>query len=720
MLAKTLAASLLRLLYRVEVRGLENVEAAGARAVIVANHVSFLDAPLLAAFLPGRPTFAIDTRIAAKWWVRPFLRLVEAYPMDPVSAMPARHLVRVVEKGKRVVVFPEGRITVTGALMKIYDGPGMVADKAGAPLVPVRIDGPQYSPLSRMSGTLRMRLFPKVTLTVLPPRRLSVPEDLVGRRRRQVIGLQLYDLMSRMMYVTAESRRTLFAELLAVRRTHGGGTPAVEDIDRKPLTYDRLVLGSLVLGRCLVRLADRGENVGVLLPNAAGALVTFFGLQAFGRVPAMLNYSTGLANMRAACETAGVRTVLTSRRFLEAARMEEAAEALGEVARVVYLEDLRAQIGLGDKLRGLAERFYAARFHGRLGIRPDDPAAVLFTSGSEGRPKGVVLSHRNILANCRQVAARVDFSPADIAFNTLPMFHSFGLTGATLLPLFYGVRLFLYPSPLHYRIIPELVYGTSATILFGTDTFLAGYAKRANAYDFRSLRYVFAGAEKVKEETRVAWMERFGLRLLEGYGATETAPVLAVNTPMHFRSGSVGRLLPGMEWRLEPIEGIERGGRLIVRGANVMLGYLKADRPGELQPPAEGWYDTGDVVEVDDQGFAHVVGRAKRFAKIGGEMIALGAVEALAGELWPRHRHAAIALPGGRKGEELVLVTEDPEADRDRLRAHARERRLPELMVPKTLLRVDKVPVLVTGKVDYPAVTEMVAERLPGAARATG
>jgi acyl-[acyl-carrier-protein]-phospholipid O-acyltransferase/long-chain-fatty-acid--[acyl-carrier-protein] ligase len=420
----------------------------------------------------------------------------------------------------------------------------------------------------------------------------------------------------------------------------------------------------------------------------------------------MINFSAGAANIEAACMAAKIRTIVSSRSFVERARLEKLVDALAETVRIVYLEDLRETVSLADKLRALVRH--------RRAIVPriaDDPAAILFTSGSEGTPKGVVLSHRNMLTNAAQAAARIDFGRTDKVFNALPVFHAFGLTVGLVLPVVSGVPVYLYPSPLHYRIVPELVYGANATIMFGTDTFLSGYARAAHPYDFRSVRYVLAGAEPVKEATRRVWAEKFGLRILEGYGVTETAPALALNTPMFNRFGTVERLLPGIEARLEPVPGVEEGGRLYVRGPNVMLGYLKADNPGVLQPPEEGWHDTGDIVSIDRDGFVTIKGRAKRFAKIGGEMISLAAIETLASELWPDVLSAVVSLPDPRRGERLVLVTEQKGATRAAIQAHARAKGASDLMVPAEVMIVDKLPLLGSGKPDLTAVARLVATR---------
>ena len=716
-LLKSLLAALFRLVYRVEVRGIEHVAAAGERVVIVANHLSFIDGALLATFLPGRPAFAVAANRAAAWWVKPFLNLVDAVPIDPLKPLATKTLIRAVEQGRPCVIFPEGRLTVTGALMKIYEGPAMIADKAKAMILPVRLDGLQFTRFSRLKGKLRLRWFPKVTVTIQEPKSIELSPDIKGRRRRREIGLRLYDIMSSMMFETAETGKTLFQAVLDARHIHGGDRAILEDIERKPMSYDRLLTGALVIGRRLAAITAPLEKVGVLLPNANVTAATLLALHAFRRVPAMLNYSTGAQNMGIACAIAEVRVIVTSRRFVERAKLEPALATLEAGRRVVYLEDLRAAVGLLERLRGLVGARFARTIHGRLRPSPDDPAVVLFTSGSEGTPKGVVLSHRNILANCQQLAARVDFSPSDIVFNALPVFHSFGLTGGTILPLVSGVKIFFYPSPLHYRIVPELAYDTNATILFGTDTFLAGYARAGNPYDFYSVRYVFAGAERVREETRRAWTERFGLRILEGYGATETAPALATNTPMHFKPGTVGRLLPGIEARLQAVDGIEDGGRLMVAGPNVMLGYLREGAPGVLEPPPDGWYDTGDIVAIDPEGFVTIKGRAKRFAKIAGEMVSLAAVEAQATRLWPEFRHAALALPDPRKGEQIVLLTDNPAATAEPLLADARAHGIAEVLVPRSVLPVPAIPVLGTGKTDYAEsrklAEELVAARAP-------
>jgi acyl-[acyl-carrier-protein]-phospholipid O-acyltransferase/long-chain-fatty-acid--[acyl-carrier-protein] ligase len=488
-----------------------------------------------------------------------------------------------------------------------------------------------------------------------------------------------------------------------------------------PLTYNQLLVRAQLLGGLIATQTGRGEVVGVMLPNAIACVATLFALQAYGRVPAMLNYTLGEKSLLASCQAALIRRIYTSERFVVAAKLEHLVAKLREVATVVYLEDLREKITPWLKVKSAAASRVASLLYRRKRVVPDEPAIVLFTSGSEGLPKGVVLSHSNVLANREQTAARVDFSSQDVILNALPMFHSFGLTVGTLLPLLSGMRTFFYPSPLHYRIVPEMAYDVNATIMFGTNTFLAGYARFAHPYDFYSVRYVFAGAEKLKDETRRTWTDKFGVQVFEGYGTTEASPGLATNTPIDTRVGTVGRFLPGIEYALDPVPGVE-GGRLSVRGPNIMLGYFKHDKPGVIQPPATergpGWYDTGDIVTIDADGFITIQGRAKRFAKIGGEMISLTAVEELATRTWPEAQHACVSLPDFQKGEQLILVTTREGAQRAELSARARADGMSELHVPKRILPVEKIPLLGSGKADYPAVHALVEGALPRGERA--
>jgi acyl-[acyl-carrier-protein]-phospholipid O-acyltransferase/long-chain-fatty-acid--[acyl-carrier-protein] ligase len=506
--------------------------------------------------------------------------------------------------------------------------------------------------------------------------------------------------------------RSLFEALVDAAAGAAGRRPAVEDQDGQPLDRRRLILAAAVLGRRLAGVTTAGEKVGVLLPNVNGAAVTVFALAAYGRVPAMLNFSAGVRNLEAALEAADVRTIVTSRRFVDTLKLDEVVARLSERARVVYLEDLRKEIGAIDKALGVVFAAVPRLVH-RLFFRrrPDDPAVVLFTSGTEGVPKGVVLSNANILANIAQIRAAYPFAPEDCIFNALPVFHSFGLTAGLFLPVFGGFRSFLYPSPLHYKQIPGFVRKSAATILLTTDTFAAGWAKAAEAEDFRSVRFTVLGAERVKEPTRKLWRERFGVSLNEGYGVTETAPVLAVNRPGAERDGTVGTLLPGIEARLEPVPGLDEGGRLFIRGPNVMVGYYKVDRPGVLEPIGE-WHDTGDIVTIDADGFVAIKGRAKRFAKIGGEMVSLAAVEAYAAAVWPDASHAVVAIPDARKGEALVLVTDEAEAAVEPIVAYAQAHGVPELMVPKRILHVDALPVMGTGKLDLVSIDAMAREKL--------
>jgi acyl-[acyl-carrier-protein]-phospholipid O-acyltransferase / long-chain-fatty-acid--[acyl-carrier-protein] ligase len=706
---KDFANLVFRTFLRLEVKGEENLPPAGTKAIIAPNHISLLDAGILHATMPGHTTYAIDTGMSQRSWIKPFLRYVNWHSIDPTRPLGMRELINGVKGGEQLVIFPEGRLTTTGSLMKVYDGTALIADKAGAIVVPVRIEGPQraknWSYLR--PSQIKKVWFPKTTLTILPPVKLAIEPALRGKARRQAAGAAMQDMMVDAAVATAPFNSTLFEAVVAAKAKFDTGKPIVEDPLGTKLSYKKLIVGAQVLGAKIAPLTQPGEAVGVLLPNSAGFAVVFFGLQTTGRVAAMLNFSAGAANVLSACKAAQVKTVLTSRAFIEKGRLGDLTKALEAEVAVVYLDDVRPTITTKDKIAGLI-----AGGKPQVVRSPDDPAAILFTSGSEGTPKGVVLSHRNILSNVHQVLTRMDVNAEDKVFNALPVFHSFGLTAGCVMPVVGGIPVHLYPTPLHYRIIPELAYQTNATILFGTDTFLNGYARAAHPYDLSKLRMVVSGAEAVKDRTRTVYMEKFGVRILEGYGVTEAAPVVSVNTPMANRSGTVGRLSPLMEARLEPVAGVNDGGRLLVRGPNIMLGYYRADKPGVLEVPPGGWHDTGDIVAIDPQGYISIKGRLKRFAKIGGEMISLAAVEALSAELWPSLITVVVAQPDARKGEKLILLTTDAKCQRSAFTQFAKSRGATELMMPAEIVVVDKIPLLGSGKPDFVAATKLAAERL--------
>ncbi|MBR3631682.1 MAG: acyl-[Elusimicrobiaceae bacterium] len=702
----------LNFVYGVKVKGIEHWKNLQGNALIIANHTSFLDAVLLWVYIPGHLYFAIDTYVTQKWWIKPFLHLVKYFPIDPTNPMAVKSIIEEVKSGKRVVIFPEGRITTTGGLMKIYPGPAMIADKGNAQLLPICLEGSQYSLFSRFGTQLKTRPQSKITITIQAPKTLQIDESIKGKARRLAAARGLYDIMVNMKYEAGNAEETLFDSLLDAYELVGRNKRIINDATRKPLNFGPFLTAVFVLGKKIAKHQKPGEKAGFLLPNMTASVVAFFGMRAFNITPCMLNFSIGVKNMLACCKAAKITTIFTSKLFLRQGGLLETAEALKKAGiRLVYLEDLKKEITTWDKLVGLTASYFPRRYYKKVrgNVGPKDPAVVLFTSGSEGTPKGVVLSHENIQANRLQLQSVLDFGLKDRVFNAMPIFHSFGLTVGTLLPLLCGVPVFFYPSPLHYRIVPELIYDRNATIIFGTDTFFNGYAKMAHPYDFYSVRLAVVGAEKLKEETIRRYYDQFGLRIMEGYGATETAPVMAVNTPMYFKRGSVGRLLPGIEYKLEQMPGVEDGGKLLVKGANIMAGYLRDSNPGVLEPPQDGWYDTGDIVRVDEDGFVFILGRAKRFAKIAGEMISLTAVETEINALWPNKMHAVVNIPDEKKGEQLVLFSTEPTAERGALLAAFKEKGLSELAVPKTIRVVEEIPLMGTGKVDYVKLKEMAA-----------
>jgi acyl-[acyl-carrier-protein]-phospholipid O-acyltransferase/long-chain-fatty-acid--[acyl-carrier-protein] ligase len=676
--------------------------------LIIANHESFLDGLLLGLYLPVDPVFVVHTGVTRRLFFRLVLRLGDYLAVDPTSPMAMKKVIGLLEAGRPVVIFPEGRITVTGSLMKVYDGPAFVAAKTGATILPVRLDGPARSYFSRISGGHYPRsLFPRITISLQPSTFLSMPEGGTAKMRRRQAGEAMRRLMQKTLF-DSRPRQTLYAGFLDAMSIHGRRRCVVEDLKQMEYSYGDLLKMVLALGRLVAKNSVSGECIGVLMPNLAATIALMMGTSAFGRVPAMLNYKAGVSGIQDACIAAKIGTIFASRAFIQQAKLENEVAGLQGV-QVLYLEDLRLTIGLADKIWILWGTLFPRVME--QSSDPSKPAVVLFTSGSEGKPKGVVLSHHALLSNIAQIRSVIDFSANDKVLNALPVFHSFGLTAGALLPIMTGMNLFLYPTPLHYRVIPEIAYDRSCSVLFGTNTFLANYAKFAHPYDFFRLRYVVAGAEKLSESVCKLWFEKFGVRILEGYGATETAPVLAVNTPMAYRAGTVGQFLPAIEHRVLPVPGIDHGGMLFVRGPNVMSGYYRYEAPGQLQAPisqlGEHWYETGDVVSIDDDGFVSIVGRVKRFAKVAGEMVSLEVVEKLATHASPEASHGASTRADGARGETIVLFTTDGLLTRELLSESAKTLGIPEIAIPRQISQMSALPLLGNGKLDYLALKNL-------------
>ncbi|HAV61229.1 MAG TPA: AMP-dependent synthetase [Verrucomicrobiales bacterium] len=673
--------------------------------LLIPNHVSWLDWLFLALILDDDWKFVVSSTAAQTSWVhRKVMINHRTFPIDTNSPYAVKHMAEFLQQNGRLVLFAEGRISDTGSLMKLFDGTGFLLFKTHARVITCYLRGANRLKWSRQPG--RRHWFPAVTAhfsEVLeapkPPAETSTTDA------RYLLTNWLRDRMVEQQFrIEMECGPHTLPEAILDTARKQPRKVVLEDFTLTELTSRRLLVGADVLAnRFALRIDIEAERVGVLLPNANAMPLSLLALWSLGKVPAILNFTTGPAIMRQCSKLAGLKQIITSRVFLEKGRIDTAAVTEAGI-ELIYLEDLRAGITTGQKLESLL----------RLTVSPDsllrtrrkgaDTAVILFTSGSEGVPKGVELTHSNLLANIRQMLAVTDLDDYDRIFNALPLFHSFGLTVGTLLPLVRGMYTFLYPSPLHYRIVPTAIYDRGCTVFLSTNTFLNGYARKAHQYDFRTMRYLFAGAEKIQDATRQLWSQKYGVRILEGYGATECAPCVSVNSPMANRAGTTGRLMPAMEYRLDPVPGVDEGGRLHVRGPNVMKGYLNADANAKFLE-LDGWYDTGDIVTVSDDGFVTIQGRMKRFAKVSGEMVSLTAVEdALAGA-FPHYglrcQTAILSQPDENKGEKLICVTNEPKLSMEEVRNAIKAKGLTNLCVPREIKAVREIPKLGTGKVNH-------------------
>lgn len=712
---KFLLKSILRLLFNVRIKG--DIASLNQQNIIITpNHVSFLDGLLLALFLPTRPVFAVYTGHYSHWSLKIARRYVDFIPMDPSNPLSIKTLIKVAKTGQPVIIFPEGRITITGSLMKIYDGAAFVAVKSNSKIIPIWIDGAEFSMTSRLKGVFRQRLFPKITMHITKEQVLTMPETSNIDETRRILGKKLYQIMQQAR-MESSPKTTLIDAYLSALVKFGAKRKMIQDPMTKETSYREFLLKILGLSAIFVKNTTQKEHVGILLPNSVTTAAAILGLTIKNRVPTMLNFTSGTIAIQKAIEIAEVKLVITSRSFLEKANMTYLVDEISDV-QWCYLEDLKKVLSIKEKLIvylcHLFPRFIKKRHYS------EDDALILFTSGSEGAPKGVIHSHAGILANIEQIKSAIGIMPTDRFMSALPLFHAFGFTAGLVLPLFSGSRVFLNPNPLQYKLMPEIIYDQNCTVLFGTPTFLGNYAKYAHPYDFMQLRYVVAGAERLPESTKALWRDKFGIRVLEGYGVTECAPAISINVPMNYKNGTVGNVVPGMETKLIPVDGIEKGGRLLVKGPNLMKGYLLETNIGKMTFPdafdedgqiLPGFYDTGDIVEIDDDDFITITGRFKRFAKIAGEMISLELVENLAKHTDSGACHAVVTISDLKKGEALVLFTTSDKMTRELLQSGAKQLGIPAIAIPRIINQIEALPLLGSGKIDFGTLKEQAESK---------
>lgn len=701
---------ILTLLFDIKVSGLENLKNAKGRTLIIPNHTSYIDALLISTYVDKTITFCLTNKMANKWWVRFFGNLMEIKSLDPNSPFAVKTMVEELKSGKLCMIFTEGHLPGGNTQMKIYEPAALMAQKAGAKILPVQIKGLDHSAYSRLPGKSHFKFFPHVFVEFLPSVDISPKKKMTFHETRAYSSTRLYQMLAKLRLDSLNLNKTLFNGVIDSMKRVGRGKPMMEDTERKPLKFKHVFLRAFILGNLINKRLPDEKTVGVMLPTSNACVLTLLGLHAYGKVPAMLNFTSAPKQVVSTCQTAKITKVLTAKKVVLLAKLEPQIEALTNAGvEVIYLEDLKKLLTFSDKLAGIRDMFFPRCAYKRYAgdIDPKEPAVILFTSGSEGLPKAVLLSHLNILSNSFQVTTMFDIWENDVMLNCLPIFHSFGLTAGVFLPLLVGFKAVSYPTPLHYRVIPEFCSSVRATIFFATDTFLSGYAKCANPYDFNSLRVVGAGAEKLKEETKRVWAEKFGVRVFEGYGATECSPIISINTFLRSKTGSVGALVTGLDYKLKEVPGIKEGKELVVKGPNVMIGYMKNEKPGVLQPPKDGWYDTGDIVEVDEDGFIFIKGRSKRFAKIAGEMVSLLAVEMAIKKNWPDFISGTVSIPDAKKGEQIVLITTCKDITSSQLTELFKKAGLPELALPKKVIYTDNPPLLGTGKFDYVTAREL-------------
>lgn len=697
-----------RLIYKLSTHGVEKLPEGGF--LLLPNHLTWVDALVLQTACPRPIRFVIYEDYYRDRKLAPLLRLVGALPMSETRAKDSvRAAVELIQRGEIVCIFPEGELSRSGTLLRLRRGYELIARQAKCPVVPAWMDQLWGSIFSYKGGKFfwkwpRQYRYP-VTVAFgdpIPPRQADVA---MVRQRFLELGEMCYSMR-------AHLRGNLAAACVRGLKKHPGDVAVVDGVDGSRLTRAELLAAGLALAD-LLRTQVPEKRIGVVLPASKGAVLANLAVMLAGKIPVNFNFTAGRAALEASIAKAGVRCCIT------AGVVREKLKDFPWPARVVQLEELMPRLRGDAKKWFILSRLLPASWLIRIARIPRkgdrDEAFLLFTSGSSGEPKGVALSHRNLLANTHQFGEMLDLGRGDVVLGALPFFHSFGATVCLLFPMVEGVKVVTYPNPLETSKCAALIAEHGATLVLATPTFLRGYMKRAKPEQLRSVRLVVTGAEKLPDELAEAFRERFGIEVMQGYGLTETSPAASFNLPdpegvdqPGNRRGSCGKLVPGLAAQIrhpetgEPLS-LHEPGMLSLKGANVFDGYLD-DPERTADVIKDGWFRTGDLARFDEDGFLFIEGRQSRFSKIGGEMVPHETVEAKIVECLvlssEGERVVAITcVPDEAKGEALVVLSTrdlDVKTLRDQLSAAG----LPNLWIPKRVQRVDAIPILASGKLD--------------------
>ncbi|MDF1600475.1 AMP-binding protein [Mesorhizobium sp. YIM 152430] len=689
----------LKLVFRIDDSSLRAAQTPGP-VIYAISHQSRLDPALMLSVLPNDTLHILDEASSRAMWLEPWRELARTIAFKAQHVFVNRRLTRRLKGNGRLAVYFPFDAEPDVKSFRLYRAVAKIAVSADAKVVPIYIRGSSHLPGAYEPAAKTPRqLLPKLRIMALPARTIGELVEDAGP-----VGITtsnaLFDRVAEARFFSQGRPKTIFHAVRSAALLYGPGRVIAEDVAGEKLVYRALFAKARILSGKLVEIGTSGDIVGLLLPNAAQSIATFLALQSAGRVVAMMGAGVGPVDL---VRDGTIRIVVTSRAHVEKARLAGDIEAIAAAGgRIVYVEDLESSVTMSERVLGWIA--WRAR---RLPRQADDAAVVLFKQTANGQ-RGVVLSHANLIANAAQIEARLVLSRSDTILSVLPLHTALGLTVGLILPLMKGVRALAYPSPLHTRQIPQVAGTRHPTILFATDALLAAYAKAAQTNDFDSLRLIVSGGERLRAATRQLWADRFGKTIMEGYGLTEASPVVAVNSITHGRAGTVGRLLPGMRMRIEPIDGFELGGRLKIAGPNIAIRYLSADEA----MATDGWFDTGDIVSVDREGYLTTLGRAGRLAVIGGTTVSLALVEEAAEAIWPNSIHAAVALRGTTGDDQIVLVTTHPDADRAVLARQWKRHGFDDAVLPSKLIPIRSMPTTTNGRIDHARLVAICEEEL--------